>query len=301
MRHTLNRSSDPTQQVKDTGRGRPPKRPVEELTDDTLAQRKSFTLLTLEKELQAATTRRKRGRPKRLPPATPIAPASRFADPSPTAGPHISDAVDFPWADVNVPRQDGTSSTLSMPVQYVPWADQVSRQDVWNALLEDDTDRATAFARALVDPRYSDIPVSVLAGRYDIRVPDLMEIWRRHQRIAAVGKALERAPDIVADAAEDALSREVCCSRCDGAGMMRVQDSNGVDWRKCVNCKGTGTERKPGDTKSRDFVLRSAGVVDSDRPTTVVNVQMGADSVLDELDRLEQSTVTVTAQPEPQP
>lgn len=189
-----------------------------------------------------------------------------------------------------------------MPVQYLPWADTVERSQLQEALVEDDTAESREFLTRLSDPLQMDLPISTLAQRSGIRVPRLMEIWRCHMKVAAMGVALARAPLVARDTVQDALTQIVCCTRCDGAGTMRIVTADGPSWITCKTCQGSGEIRKPGDAKSREWVLRAAGVIAAESsPVTIINNQQntGAVSVLDDLDRFERGgAVTVVAIPE---
>jgi hypothetical protein len=201
--------------------------------------------------------------------------------------------LDYPLRDLPVPTDDGKPSGLTMPIQFVPWIDTLPAEELHQALIEEDTPRTTQFLKLLSDPVCHDLPMSTLAGRCGIRVPELMEIWRSHMKIAAMGVALSKAPVVAQHTIEDAQSQIVCCSRCDGAGEISVIRRGGPVWITCMNCKGKGEVSRPGDPKSREWVLRAAGVVAADQGLTIINNQnnvRATDSVLDELERLDRNT-----------
>lgn len=233
--------------------------------------------------METETPRRKRGRP----------PKAKLEIVK--AGP-----LDFPRRDLPIPGADGKPSGLTLPVQFVPWADTIPREELTQALIEDDSPGALEFLRSLADPLQMDLPISALAGKAGIRVPELMAIWRNHMKIAAMGVALSQAPLIARDTLEDAKSVIVCCSRCDGAGVIQVQKQAGPEWLECIACKGKGSQRKPGDPKSREWILRASEVIAADGPSVLIqnSNNITADSVLDDLDRLERNAVEVVALPD---
>lgn len=208
--------------------------------------------------------------------------------------------LDYPHADIPLLQSNGEPSEITIPIQYLPWADTLPRTDLADALTEDDGPKALEFLRALSDPLKQDLPLSILAAQAGIRVPELMSIWRAHMKVAAMGVALSQAPLIAQHTVEDAKSITVCCGRCDGAGTMRVLREEGLAWITCKTCKGSGEVQRPGDPKSREWVLRAADVIAAEKTGVTVNLQnnFGADSVLDELDRIERNTVEVVAIPD---
>lgn len=204
-------------------------------------------------------------------------------------------APDHPYRDVPIPSQDGRPSGLTVPVQFVPWVDTIPKDELHQALLEDDSPRSMEFLALLANPLKHDLPISALAMQCGIRTPALLEIWRNHMKVAAMGVALSQAPLVARDTLEDAKSVIVCCGRCDGAGSIRVLRETGYEWIKCATCRGKGEVRRAGDPKSREWVLRAANVIAADQGV-VVNLQnnIQTDSVLDELDRLDAVDVGAT-------
>jgi hypothetical protein len=179
----------------------------------------------------------------------------------------------------------------------LPWIDSVLREDLHQAMIESEHPGALKFCEMLGNPRFMDLPLSVLANRCGMKSKDLMEIWRDRQKTAALGEALRSAPQVARDMSEDAKSVEVCCPRCDGGGSMRIEDGMGLVWIKCKQCKGSGLVRRPGDLKSREWVMRNAGVISAEPSGVAVSVNVRADSVLDEMERLDEMdrrTVDVT-------
>lgn len=204
---------------------------------------------------------------------------------------------DFPHTDIAIPDSNGQPSELTYPVEHFPWADTVARSDWRDAVLRADSPKALQFLTALADPLQHDVPISVIASRSGIRIPELLSIWRDHMKATAMAVALTQAPLVAQHTLEDAKSITVCCGRCDGAGTMRVLREEGLVWITCKTCKGSGEVQRPGDPKSREWVLKAAGVIAAESNNLTLNLQnnIGADSVLDELDHLDQSARTIDA------
>lgn len=156
------------------------------------------------------------------------------------------------------------------------------------ALAQQDTTKAMVFLTSLCDLTKSKIPITDLAKRAGIGLTEMMQIWRSHCHTAALGIAIEGTVPITGDLVEDAKSTLTCCTRCDGAGQMRIQLEDGYHWVPCINCDGSGATRRPGDSKSREYLYKATGFIKPDAGIQVhthINTH-SVDSVLDELDRL---------------
>lgn len=207
----------------------------------------------------------------------------------------------IPVTDRAVKRADGSDSPITLPIQFVKAVDRFPRDVVREALIQDDTPRSLRLYDLLCDPKNEKLPVSELAMRCGIRVTEMMEIWRSHMRISALGSALKHVIDVTNDCARDARSVEVCCTRCDGAAMIRVTSMTGEEWITCPTCNGTRKEWRPGDRNARQYLLQMAGMIHA-QTAPVVNVNLhnsGVASVIDELEQLDRHDRTVDITPVP--
>lgn len=198
----------------------------------------------------------------------------------------------FPLLD-----EHGAPSRFGFEMSYVPWADTVSREDWFQAMTFDDDEKSARLADLLRRPENRNVPMSILAGQANIRVPQLFLIYRAYMRYAAQLAITRKAQKIADDTATDAESRFVCCTRCDGAGEIRVMKGKKPHplLLVCPTCEGTGRERRTGDVKSREWALQSSGVIKTEA-APLVNINMGGvDSVLDELEHMESGPVVNVA------
>ncbi len=217
-----------------------------------------------------------------------------------------------PYTDKPVHDEAGNPTTLTMPVQkgsrltrdpgrgmmpptgpqdpvYSKFLDRLDLDELKYALAHDSSPKVVAFLGALIDPRRKETDICTLAKQHSIGLTEMMQVWRSYKLTTAMGVHIEGAPAIAADVVIDARSYMVCCPRCDGAGMIRVQLQSGQEWKDCPQCGATGAVRKVGDAKSRDLVYQTIGFTKSGGITVNTNVQTvtsTVESVLDELDRL---------------
>ena len=204
----------------------------------------------------------------------------------------IDQRMGIPVNNVLITRTDGSSQMTK--VQFVPWVDTVPRDEWREAMMYDDSDRSLRLLDLLNETANAEISIVTLAASVGLRVPDLFDIWVFHMKKLAKVASLEKSHYVARDMSIDALSRDVCCARCDGAGEVKVSRREGVEWIVCPTCEGSGRERRVGDVKSRQWTMESAEVIKHDAPVAV-NVNMGgADSILDELERYERPAINVT-------
>jgi hypothetical protein len=126
-----------------------------------------------------------------------------------------------------------------------------------------------AFATLNADAKYREANPnkkirSVAGGLRDcgITLQDLMETYGRYRTASAVRIAMDRSPQIIAHAADDAQNRKVYCPRCDGLGEISADDG----FRICPECKGAKEITQSGDGEARKLVLEVAGIAGKKGP-----------------------------------
>jgi hypothetical protein len=218
----------------------------------------------------------------------------------------------MPYHDVPIPNKNGTPSSRTLPIQQMTREvyQRESRSLAYNhfvkgksftalklALSRHGSDRALRFLSALINPKNKGVDVADLAEKHGISYNDLMTVWQNDRLSAALAHLYDGAVTVAEHIVKDAESTYVCCSRCDGSGVMRAQyGDTKAKWVKCVNCNGAGITRKVGDSKSRQQVLEATGIVKSGGGVTV-NVGSSAASAVDSvLDEMEGITIPVTAE-----
>jgi hypothetical protein len=242
------------------------------------------------------------------PPPVPKPEPDPLDPPKPDPLPKPSDYTGVPYKDKQLLNDDGTLSALTLPIQpmtknsyeremmqtkhlgYKNFLANRSVDDLKLALSRSGAPKATQFLEALCHPKNIDVDIAVLAERYHIGFGELMAVWRNDKLVDAMDNILSTVPQVARDTALDAESSQTCCSRCDGAGVMRVQKGDDIfEWVKCISCKGIGAVRKAGDSRSRQYVFEATGMIKSAAGINV-NITTGAAStvasVLEELDHL---------------
>ncbi len=170
------------------------------------------------------------------------------------------------------------------------------------ALSRDGSMKAQRFLAALIHPDNVDKDIADLAEQYKIGFGDLMALWRNDKLNEAIGNLFDAAPTVAAHTAIDAESTQTCCSRCDGAGVMKVNIREEFSWIQCVSCNGTGAVRKIGDAKSREYVFNATGITKMAAGMSVIVNTGAASSVESVIDEMEQApAIPVTYQMEGNP
>ncbi len=180
-------------------------------------------------------------------------------------------------------------STGHQDPTYSRWLEHRDIDTLKMALAYDTSPKVVAFLAALIDPRRKETDITTLAKQHSIGLTEMMQVWRHYHLTDAMTVHIEGAPAIAADVVRDARSYEVCCPRCDGAGMIQVTRKTGQEWIDCIQCSATGSVRKIGDSQSRTLVYQTIGFTKAGGVTFNNNVQANistVESVIDELDRL---------------
>lgn len=180
-------------------------------------------------------------------------------------------------------------STGSRDPGYARWLEGRDLDELKMALAHDSSPKVVAFLGALVDPRHINTDITTLAKLHSIGLTEMMQVWRSYRLTDAIGIHIDGAPAIASDVVIDARSTLICCPRCDGAGMIKVNLKDGQEWKDCPQCSATGSVRKVGDSKARDLVYQTIGFTKAGGLGINVNIQNTSntvESVIDELDRL---------------
>ena len=138
---------------------------------------------------------------------------------------------------------------------------------------------------ALQDPAYQTTSRMTLCRNFGISLRDLLDMWFSYMRDLTRLGILNRLPEIAKEIVEDALSRDVVCSRCDGIGNVKKDDGQ----RTCPMCQGAGKIRVPGDKDARRLVLEIGGLIGRNK-TPVVAIQqnfgVNLEDTLIEIDKI---------------
>lgn len=154
-----------------------------------------------------------------------------------------------------------------------------TRQAMQEALATSTDPRFKAFLIRIMEPGKRKISLAAAAKACGIALPEFKEWSQNAAKQMAIGIAQRQAPRLMEHVAEDAMTREDNCERCDGLGWVSArkgmpddipgyrllgidEDSGQEMWiRTCPHCDGKKKIRRPGDTHSRDIVLEASGIV----------------------------------------
>lgn len=124
-------------------------------------------------------------------------------------------------------------------------------------------DRAWLLLMMIYDSTYADLTFAELCRAANLSLGDVVKMFMDYRMVAVMMAAADPLPEIVADAAYDALAKQVLCGRCDGTGEVEYMGPEGIEdvqAKKCPLCEGSGKVRAPGDREARDYVSKVAGV-----------------------------------------
>ena len=218
--------------------------------------------------------------------------------------------------DRMVPGENGEPTGVTIPVQELSrqeydtnsirqarqsgirrYLEGLNIEELKNALMRDDSEKALNFLCALMDPDNRHLDPAAIAMRQKIPLFDIMAIWRNDRLAMTLGHLYDGAPIAAQAAVEAARNRDVCCPRCDGSGEITIErkSAKGNFRQMCMNCQGKGVVLKMGDHKARQMVLQATGIIKGSTGTQItINAGASAvESVIDELDRNLPGTIDV--------
>lgn len=153
-------------------------------------------------------------------------------------------------------------------------------EDLFTAALESSTDpKFVNFLAARINPLYKNHSLASLARKFNVTLADLDDLYRNYQLHVGMVRMMEHVPQVLVDVAEDAKSRIVVCSRCDGEGKLLDEKQN---QRECPVCNGIGRVRQSGDKAARDLVFESIGLIGKRGPMVAIQNNFGLDSGLED-------------------
>jgi hypothetical protein len=136
---------------------------------------------------------------------------------------------------------------------------------------------------ALQDPAYQTTSRMTLCRNFGISLRDLLNVWSSYIRDLGRLAIFTRLPEIVQQTAEDALSRDVECSSCDGMG--KVMNDEGQ--QSCPMCQGAGKIQMPADKDPRRLVLEIARLIGRNKVSVVAIQQNGGVNLEDNVGMIE--------------
>lgn len=156
----------------------------------------------------------------------------------------------------------------------------------FSAALESSPDpKFATFLAARADPAYATLSFSALCRKFNISLQDVDDLWRNHQLHRGMIQMMTHVPQVLEDVAQDAKSKMVVCTRCDGEGVL--VSNNGPDdtggARVCPVCDGAKKIKVSGDKAARDLVFESIGLTGKRSPMVAIQQNFGLDSGLEDI------------------
>ncbi len=157
---------------------------------------------------------------------------------------------------------------------FDPRGDEPKAAAIRLALAQATDIRFREFLERVMDPRCKRMSLAALAKERGIPLHEMAEFWQKAQHQRALAIAQNGVIEVMEDIVYDARSKEEPCGRCDGFGVVYVEDGMGKfadveklepenpeskSIRACPQCKGTGLGHKSGDTDARRMLLETAG------------------------------------------
>ena len=164
--------------------------------------------------------------------------------------------------------------------------------DVQSSLAACTDPRFKEFLERVMEARYQRVSLATIAKACGIDLAEFQNWYNKEAAQRAIARAQTASVLITADMAQDAMSKDVPCERCDDLGFVaapaglpeetpgyRQIDSNPQDpkWiRTCPNCQGKRRVRKPGDAHSRDRILEMSGLTKKNAGINIIQNFGGA-------------------------
>lgn len=162
------------------------------------------------------------------------------------------------------PKRIGNTSGVP-DAPYRRFAAEVNMELLESFLMEDP--ELESFARALRDPEYQEHSFISMCRRFSVSLSRLQTLYTDGMRHLGLLRMSTELPQVMADVAEDAKSRDIACPRCDGKMIIKSADGD----RPCHICKERGTVRIPGDKHARDLVFESMKLTAQSGPLVNIN------------------------------
>ena len=166
-----------------------------------------------------------------------------------------------------------------------------------------ENDKYEGFLAALKSEQYAAFSFARIMAMHHVTLHELNTIYQDGNRAIGLFSMAGHLPKIMEDVAVSAESKDVCCPRCDGDGIVPVstRDEDGnLKTKTCPDCKGNKVVIQTGDKHSIDVVFETMKLTGIKGPMVAIqNNQFalakggaGLDSSMEDMLRLTQ-TVTM--------
>lgn len=142
------------------------------------------------------------------------------------------------------------------------------------------------MAAMMLDPAYARMRLATIARKCRISLAELQQVYTDGMRHIGMLQMATALPQVMADVAEDALSKTQVCPRCDG---LAATDSD-VD---CPICEGKGQIRVAGDKHARDLVFEAMKLTKNGGPLVAVTQNFGRSAAEEKMESMLKMTQTI--------
>lgn len=177
-------------------------------------------------------------------------------------------------------------------------------RDLQIAMASSPDPRFREFLDRISIPRYRRVSLQTIAKACNISLADFNNWWNRESTQRAIAVAQTRSIALTENMANDAMSRDEMCDRCEALGEILAPpglepdktpgyrcftDGKDMKWmRTCPKCRGIGYMSRPGDTHARDRILEMSGLIQKGKGIAIIQNFGGAahSSAVSSLDAL---------------
>ena len=174
--------------------------------------------------------------------------------------------------------------------EYLSKLNPRDSEEVQAALAASDDPRYQEFLERITSRRYRRVSMQTIAKACNISLQEFTNWWQKASTQRAIAVAQTSSIRIAEHMAEDAMSSDDVCPRCDGMKFVTTQPGLPADeisgyrqvgfdpkdpiWvRDCPKCDGEGKIRKPGDSHARDRIMEMAGILQRGKTPAVAIIQ----------------------------
>lgn len=150
-------------------------------------------------------------------------------------------------------------------------------------LFMSENEKYTAFIMALHDPDHARLTFATICRKFSVTLHELQMLYTDGMRHMGLLNMASKLPQVMEDVAEDSLSKQVVCPRCDGhkilTEILERDEKTGkpikTQERPCPVCEGDGKVRQSGDKHARDLVFESMKLTGQKGPLVAIQQNFG--------------------------
>lgn len=153
-------------------------------------------------------------------------------------------------------------------------------------LFMSENDKYIGFLAALNDPGHARLTFASICRKFNVTLHELQMLYTDGMRHVGLLNIASKLPQVMEDVAEDSLSHQVVCPRCDGnkilIDVLERDEKTGkptkTQERPCPVCEAAGKVRQVGDKHARDLVFESMKLTGQKGPLVAIQQNFSGDS-----------------------